>query len=303
VRKILFLFGLIIALRVSAAEPLTVTMTDGVSFTGDLLKFDDNGILLRATGDVYTNLVWGRFSQESLKQLAANVKIKPLVEPFIEPDATTRPPKAEIKVNSVQRMEQPANPSVLGGLFHSGVGLMVLLLVYLANLYAAYEVSIIRARPALQVIGLAAALPIIGPIIFLAMPVRMEAPPEEKAELIPGPTLAGKKAHDDIQIVEASWKQEDKKKVEPQIFARGKFTFNRRFLETKFAAYVGEPKPEAKKNVMHLKSGQGLFTVERIAQVGATDLIIETVERGQVTVVFADIQEIKLEPRPEPKTE
>jgi hypothetical protein len=277
-------------------------MTDGVSFTGDILKFDDNGILLRATGDVYTNLAWGRFSQESLKQLTANVKIKPLVEPFIEPDATTRPPKAEIQVNPVQRMERPANPSVFGGLLHSGVGLVVLLLVYLANLYAAYEVSIIRARPALQVIGLAAALPIIGPIIFLAMPVKMEAPPEEKDELIPGPNLAGGKPKDNIEIVEASWKQDDKK-AEPQIFARGKFTFNRRFLETKFAAYVGEPKPEAKKNILHMKSGQGQFTVERIAQVGVADMIIETVERGQVTVPFADIQEIKLEPKPEPKAE
>lgn len=276
-----------------------MSMTDGASFTGDIVKFDDNGILLRATGDVYTNLAWGRFSQESLKQLTANPKIRGLVEPFIEPDATKRPTKAEITVNPVKRLERPANPSVFGGLFHSSVGLVALLLVYLANLYAAYEISIIRARPAIQVIGLAAVLPIIGPVIFLAMPVKMDKPVDEKDELVPASNPIGAKPKDDIEIVEASWKQEEKKKPEPQIFARGKFTFNRRFLETKFAAYVGEPKPEAKKNIMHLKSGQGQFTVERIAQVGVADMIVETLERGQVTVLFADIQEIKLEPKPE----
>ena len=44
-------------------------------------------------------------------------------------------------------------PSLFGGLVKSSVGLALLLAIYLANLYAAYEVSVIRARPALQVVG------------------------------------------------------------------------------------------------------------------------------------------------------
>jgi hypothetical protein len=296
VRLIIFLFGLVLALKLSAAE--TLTMMDGASFTGDIVKFDDNGVLLRATGDVYTNLPWGRFSQDSLKQLSSNAKIKPLVEPFIEPDAATRPARAEIQVNPVERMKLPENPSLFGGLVGSSVGWFVLLLVYLANLYAAYEVSVIRARPAFQVIGLAAVLPIIGPVIFLAMPVRIEKPSENLEELVPAPTFTAGAPKEEIQIVEASWRDENKKKAEPQIFARGKFTFNKRFVETKFAGYIGEPKGDALKNTMHLKTGKGVFTVERIAQMGVTDMIVETVERGQVTVLFTDIQEVKLEPKP-----
>lgn len=303
-RKILFLFvlTLVVSLRVTAAEPVTLTMTDGLQLSGDIVKFDDNGVLLRAVGDVYTNLPWGRFSQDSLKQLSANAKIKPFVEVFIEPDVSKRPTKAEIQINPVNRLERPANPSIFGGLFGSSLGWFIIFIVYLANLYAAYEVSIIRARSPLQVIGLAVVAPIIAPAVFLAMPIKMQAPVEGEAQ--PGaPAPPGTPAaKEEIKFVDSSWKQAEeeqkKKAAQPQIFARGKFTFNKRFVETKFAGYVGELKGDALKFTMHLKTGQGEFTVERIAQVGATDAIFETTERGQLTVPFADIQEIKLVPKP-----
>ena len=47
---------------------------------------------------------------------------------------------------------------------------------------------------------------------------------------------------------------------------------------------------------MTLKTTTEGFTVERIAQTGTSDAILETKERGQVTVPYADIQEIKLTP-------
>jgi hypothetical protein len=294
VRKLLFILSLWLGVALwSPAE--TLTLTDGGSVNGDILKFDDNGMMLKS-GDTYTNVSWARFSQDSLKRLTANPKIRPLVEVFIEPDVSQRPPKPEVQINAVNHTELPANPSLFGGLVKSPVGLALLLAIYLANLFAGYEVSIIRARPAAQVIGLSAIAPIIGPIVFLAMPTVMEKPDEEKSDLIPGPTEPGK-PQEEIKIVEASWKQEEKK-AEPQIFARGKFTFNKRFVETKFAGYIGAPKGDALKFSMSLKSGQGEFNVERIAQVGMTDVIFETAERGQVTVPLTDIQEIKLTPKP-----
>ena len=61
---------------------------------------------------------------------------------------------------------------------------------------------------------------------------------------------------------------------------------------------TGEPKGEALKYTMVLKSGQqGDFTVERITQVGASDVIFEAVDRGQATVSLHDIQEITLNPK------
>jgi len=67
-----------------------------------------------------------------------------------------------------------------------------------------------------------------------------------------------------------------------------------RIVETKFAGYIGVPKGDALKNTMELKTSKGVFTVERIAQVEATEVIFETVQSGQITVPLADIQEIKL---------
>ncbi len=272
-------------------------MADGASFAGDIVKFDDNGLLLRA-GETYTNLAWGKFSQESLKSLAANPKLKPLVEVFIEPDASQRPARAEIQVNPVTRLERPAHPSIFGGLLTSPLGLFILLVLYAANLYAAFEVSVIRGRPALQVIGLSALLPIIGPAIFLALPIPPEKPAAEEALDPAGTPPTTIKGPQEIQIGEASWKQEENKKPEAQVFARGKFTFNKRFVETKFAGFLGVPKGDALKNTMELKTSKGVFTVERIAQVEATEVIFETVQSGQITVPLADIQEIKLVPKP-----
>jgi hypothetical protein len=299
VRKFLFPFviALVVAFQATAAEPVPVTLTDGATLSGEIIKVDDNGLMLRLAGETYatTNVVWSRLSQDTLKRLVENPKIRPLAEVFIEPDESQRPAKAEVKVNTdITRLARPENPSLSGGLFGSLLGKVILLLVYLASLYAAYEVSIIRARPALQVVGLSAVLPILGPIIFLIMPVRIEKTPEPEA----GTAAAGEvgQAAAEIQIVEASWKQPEEKKIEPQVFSRGKFTFNKRFVETKFANYVGAPKGDALKFAMEVKTSTANFAVEHIAQVAMTDVIFET-PNGQVSMPLTDIQEIKLTPK------
>lgn len=278
----------------SATAAATLTMTDGSTLSGDIVRFDDNGLLLRSSGDTYTNLPWAQFSQETLKQLSANLKIKPLVEVFIEPSAAERPPRPATNVNPVQRLELPANPSLFGGFVKSPVGLFILLVLYVANLYAAFEVSIIRARPALQVIGLAAVLPVIGPIIFLALPMKSEVAAEENSESADADAAA--KPEPAIEIGEASWKPAGEKQPEAQTFTRGKFTFNKRFVETKFAHFVGVPQGDALKFAMAVRTTTAFFAVEHIAQVGAVDVIFET-PNGQVTVALTDIQEIKLNPK------
>lgn len=300
-RKIIFIFTLWLGAVVLGYGADTYTLDGGGSVTGDVVKFDDNGMMLHMDGDTYTNVPWAHFSQDSLKQLYANAKMKGFVEPFIAPDESARPPKPEIQVNPVTRMDRPANPSIFGGLFKSGLGLFILLLIYAANLYAAFEISIVKARSAAQVMGLSAVLPIIGPVIFLIMPMYVYVPPPETPAPDAAPAhVPGKKTQEQIQIAEASWKQQEEreKKPEPQIFARGKFTFNKRFLETRFAPWLGAADGEqAKKFSMELRTVKDVFNVERIAQVGATEIILE-VPTGQVTVALADIQEIKLNPRP-----
>ncbi len=294
-RKLFLCFGLWLGFVALAATAETLTLTDGSSFTGDVVKFDDNGLMLRATGDVYTNLPWGRFSQESLLQLAQTPKIKLLVEPFILPTESQRPAKPEIKVNPVVRLQRPDHPALIGGLVASPVGLCILLVLYLANLYAGFEVAVVRARSIPLVMCVCAVLPVIGQIIFLSLPVQLEAEPDLEPlaeDGTPGTTPV-------ISIGDASWKQpEEVKKPQALIYARGKFTFNKRFLETKFAGFASaEPAGDAKNYSMEVKTPKESIAIERITQITATGVVFETAQRGPVTVPFTDIQEIKLNPK------
>jgi len=296
VRKILFSLTLSLFFTALAATADSFTLSDGSSLTGDVVKFDDYCLMLHTGADTYTNVPWGQFSQAALVQLSDNPRIKPLVAPFILPTASATP-QPEIPIHPVTKVDFPANPSILAGIVTSPLGIFILLVVYAANLYAAFEIALMKLRAPAQVMGLSAVLPVIGPIIYLFKPVQEQKPAEESVveEAFP----EGEKTPEEIQIVEAWWKADDKpkeKKLEPQVYARGKFTFNKRFLETKFASYMGDGKSgDAAKYSMELKTLKDHFTVERIMQIAVAEVILET-QRGQVTVALGDIQEIKLNP-------
>jgi len=298
----LWLCGLFVA-----AGADTFPLTDGTSLSGDVVSYSDNGVVFRLEGDKYSPRVpWTKFSQDALKELAKNPKIRPLAEPFIETaPVEERTKKAEVKVHDVSRLELPPKQSLFGALFSSSVGLVMLMLIYAANIYAGYEIAVVRSQPILLVMGLAVVLPIFGPIIFLVMPVRAEpsrtaAPRPEAAAhtfAVPGaaqPVAAG------IQIVEASWAKESPAAGAgaPQIFQRGQFTFNRRFFETKFSGFFAMIRREAEKNlVLTLKTGRSLFVVERITRIATNEMHVEVVQgagKQEIMVSFAEIVEVQL---------
>jgi hypothetical protein len=295
----LWLCGLLVAARAD-----TFQLTDGSSLTGDIVTFNDSGITFRVAGDTYTNLVWTKFSQDALKQLSANPKIKLLVEPFIEIPPSERAPKPEIQIRDVSRLDLPRQQSLLGALASSSVGLFVLLLIYAANLYAAFEIAIVRMRPIALAMGVSAVLPIIGPIIFLSLPVKAEAAPvaapvegEPTAFTVPGqqPT-----AEEEIKIAGGSWQNPADGQPAPQIFQRGQYTFNRRFLETKFSGFFGAIRrgPD-KDSVLLVKTTREQFVANRITRIAANDVHFEVVTDSsvrEVMVPFADIQEMQLKP-------
>ena len=103
---------------------------------------------------------------------AKEPKIRDYAEPFIE-----MPPKAQshapIVIHSVTRMELPAKQSVIGALFSSSLGFLMILLIYAANIYAGFEIAIFRVRPIPVVMGVAGRAADFGPIISLSMPTYM----------------------------------------------------------------------------------------------------------------------------------
>ncbi len=296
-----------------AAGVDTFALTDGTSLTGDVISYNDNGVVFRMDVDKYSNRVpWTKFSQEALQQLSKNPKIRPLAEPFIETPPVQRTKKVVVKTaNEVSRLQLPPRASLLGALFSSPVGLISLMLIYAANIFAGYEIAVVRARPIAMVMGLAVVLPILGPLIFLVLPVR-EAPAEPAAmqpmaasQTFAVPTSA-RPAAPGIHIVDASWQGKAAAAPgagagEPQVFQRGQFTFNRRFFETKFSGFFAVVRRESEKNlVLAIRTGRANLTVERITRITTNEMHVEIGTVGnkqEVLVSFAEIVEVQLKSR------
>jgi hypothetical protein len=314
----------------AAAAAESFTLADGTTVGGDIVSATENGVIFRMEGDKYTERVpWIRFSQASLRQLAQTPKIEPLVQPFIEPPASERPAKPEVKIQEVRRLDRSGRASLFGGLFATPLGLVILMLLYAGNLYAGYEVAVFRARPMGLVMGVSAALPVIGPIIFLAMPgLRVSAAPEEAVEapaeeapaesqphkfVVPSAAPSEPQPHkyvvpgvnppeEEIRIAAGSWQDgapaPPPSQNPPEVFQRGQYMFNRRFFETKLAGFFGIVRREGDINkVMLMKTPRTLYVVERISRIAANDLHIEILRgdaRVEVMVPFSEIQEIQL---------
>ena len=279
----------------------TFGLTDGSAVSGDIVMFNDGGVTLRTLTDSYTNVVWPKFSQDALKQLAQNPKARAFVEPFIE--TPPKPKKDEIQVHEVSRLELPPQESLFAALLSSSVGFVVLLLIYAANIYAGYEIAIVRARPIGLVMGVAAVLPILGPIIFVSMPMRKEAPPEETQPQAEAPSFAvpGAAAPVAESVAAAGVHAAPASKAahpEAQVFQRGQYMFNRRFFETKFSGFFSVIRRPAEKDlVLVIKTARAQLIAQRITRIAANEAHFEVVQGGrqqEVMVPFADIQEIQL---------
>ena len=292
------------------------TLADGTVLTGEMIRFDDNAIMLREPGEVYTNVPWVLLSQDTLKQLAQNPKINAYIQPLLPPEPV-RAVKPVLKLHEVVRFKLPGPTSVLGGLFSSSVGVMIGLMIYAANLYAGFEIAICRNRPPIMVVLFSGLLPIIAPIIFLLMPVYIEEEedglplPENEPVAMPSveraaggaaPVAAGKKQEtrqekkretDDSPPTTPTWSMEQPKKPEAQIFQRGKFMFNKRFIETKFATFVKGPSRES---VLVIITPKGQFVANRIGEVMPAEMQIFC-DNGEALILYADIHEMQIKPR------
>ena len=114
-----------------------------------------------------------------------------LIEIQLEEKTNTRP---AITLKPIQRIDKPSSEG-LRGLMGSPVGMLLLLLIYAANIYIAFEISVYRNYHPALVAGLAAVLPVLAPLVFICIPTRIppteeeydpNAPPEQT------PTLAVK---------------------------------------------------------------------------------------------------------------
>jgi hypothetical protein len=289
----------------------TIQFNDGRSITGEILpsSANDIGAQVKVGDGQYEKIAWGDLSQPTLKELAQNPKLLQFVEPFVEVQQEERIKRTEVTVKTdYPKLALPPKGSIFGALFSSSVGIFCLLLIYGANIYAAYETATVRAFPPALVCGVAAVAPIIGPIIFVCMKTKMstEAEPFVPAAAAVDVPVVNPMAGDPapgqptsgLHFATAQPEAAAPTLPEAQVFQRGQFTFNRRFIETKFSGFFGVVRRDAEKDmVLHFKTARGEYVANRISRISASDLHVEA-RHGHATqeiaIPFVEITEIQL---------
>jgi hypothetical protein len=287
----------------------TFHLIDGSTITGEIISMNETGVVLKAPDGQYLDRTpWGKLAQADLIELKQNPKAAIYVEPFIEITQEEKMKKTEIDVKEVaERLPRPPRTSIFAAMFSSTIGLFALFMMYAANIYAAYEISIFRAQSPALVCGLAAVVPVIVPIVFLSMPPNIkkkEAPVEQLPQqsfIDPG-TEAAMQAEAEAQVV-AEAAAAAGKPLAPALpptktFARGQFTFNRRFFETQMPGFFAMARPEADREmVLSVKSARGTYVAQRISRISPNEMYI-TVLKGHasedISIPFLEIQEVQI---------
>jgi hypothetical protein len=314
------LAAILLCVFTNVARTETLQLTDGTSVTGELvLPATVEGLNIRIASGNYQRVSWEKFTQEALEELAKNPKLSEFVEPFIDKPDETRTKKTEITVKPVKRIERQPDRSLLGAMFSTGLGFFALAVFYVAGLYVAYEIAIVRVKPPILVCGVSAILPVIGQIIFLCLPVKT-APTEQNEEgshsahsphgqsgTPATPATQPVRQAGGLQIASHAVDDGGETEIpETQVFQRGKFMFNRRFFETKFAGFFGVVRRASEKDmILIIKSSRGLHVTDRITRISANEMHLD-VRKGnasqEISVPFSEVQEVQLKHKDAPET-
>ncbi|HZR16806.1 MAG TPA: hypothetical protein VFE51_05715 [Verrucomicrobiae bacterium] len=313
---------LLLGLLTTQLRADTFKLTNGQTVTGEILPTtaNDQGVQVKIGEGDYQRVPWTSFAQEDLRNFAKNQRMEPFVEPFIEISQEEKIKKTEVNIKEPPRLERPPRQSLLGAMASSTLGIIVLLVLYAANVYAAYEVALFRAQPPGMVCGLAA-IPFLGllsPIVFLSLPTRMQktaaeireevAAAQSAAEPIAAPAagtadelnpMRGQAEHPaGLKLAQTEAGHGKPSVPETVTYQRGQFTFNRRFIETKFPGFFSVVRRDADKDmVLLIKTSRGEYSGQRISRIAANDMHLEIQRSGateEILIPFQEIQQIQL---------
>jgi len=283
----------------------TYELSNGQIISGEPIAPDPDGVVIKTGASTFTpRIAWTNFTENALRTLAQdNPKARSLVanliydEPEIEEAVVVRP---EVRIQSVARIAPPGEMSGLLSLFASPIGLVLFALMYGTNIYAGYVIGVFRTFNPVVVAGVSAILPLVGPLIFLVLPsgagsdeeYEDEDELEEAEQALAEQAVAPAPAEDsDIPVAV----QERPKAI---VYERGKFTFNRRFFETKLASFLRVvPSEEDKDLVLEIDSLRGHHVGTRVTKILPTELHLQ-VKKGDastdVLLPFSDIKSVTI---------
>ena len=297
---------------ISFAPAASFPLSDGTTLSGEPISFTKDGVVVKLPDGAFApRMGWTNFTQEALKELAKEPKAKPFVEPYLELDETetVKKPSLVIKPKAHDRLARPDPKAGMGAMFSSAVSVILFLLVYAGNIYAAFEIAIFRNYHPGLVCGIAAAAPVLGPVLFLCLPTRLqkshdELAAEQMAEHAPEEvqlayTHPGGHGTPEGEAVAAAEAAAAQPKV--TVYQRGQTTFNRRFFETKFSGFLRVVPGDAEKDKeICIKSSRGEHVGSRLTRIQPNELFLQ-VQKGDATadviIPFSEIFEIQVRPK------
>ena len=301
-----------LALVLLVARGAEFHLITGDVYKGELSAADKDGLVVRLeSGDFSPRIDWAKLSDDTLKELADNPRAKKFVEPFIEPPSETIAIQQakEIPVKQPARLDLPDTKKGVVSALMTPNGMILLLFLFFANLYAAFEVARFKWRPVALVCGLSAVLPIVGPLIFLVLP-RNQPVAEENATLaaaqhtqlgVPPPPPAsassapGSGAAAALGLSKGGAAAGQAGDGVPRVFKRGETTFNRRFFETQFPTFFRVVTTEADRDlVIEISAGKKSVVAARISRITTNEINFKTANNQEVAVIFGEITEVKL---------
>lgn len=285
-------------------------LTDGTTLEGEPISINAQGVVVKkADGTFAPRVAWTNFTQVALKEFAEQPKAKPFIEPYLEIDETevTRKPVLEIKPKVFKRLERPNPEAGLGAVFSSPLTVVMFVILWVANIYAGFEIALFRNYQPGLVCALAAALPVVGPVLFLCLPTRVQRSHAELAaetmaqHMAETPHVFHAGQEGPAAAEAAAPEKAALAKPKVTVYQRGQTTFNRRFFETKFAGFLRMVPGEAEKDMLIcIKSARGEHVGNRLTRIMPNELYLQ-VHKGEATadviIPFTEIYEVQVRPK------
>lgn len=321
-KRVLVVWVVILLCAASALHAATYSLSTGEAINAEPFDINKDGVVFRyPDGRVSPRVAWTNFTEAALKDFAQNPKARNFVSIYLESPEDDVRVKKEINVKAPPRLGRPIARSAVGSLFASPLSIALVILVYLANLYGAYEIAIYRRYPLAMAIGAAAVAPFVAPIVFLCLPTRTEEAPYEEAPapaspLEPQPqrpapsapppprpaaayspparfsvpshqqpaqSAANEAPAEDEPAEDTAPAPAAQKVPDPVVYRRGQTMFNRRFFETKLSGFLRMVPTDAEKDmVINIKSARGEYVGNRISKLQPEDLTLQY-HRGTAT--------------------
>jgi hypothetical protein len=309
-RLVAFLACIAVCAGLSArAAAASFPLSNGRTLEGEPISFTAQGMVVKLADGTFAERVgWTNFTQEALKVLAKNPKAKQFVEPYLEVEETedaSKKPAVEVKAAIPDRLERPDPKAGFSALFTSSVTITLFLLLYAANIYAAFEIAIFRNYPAALVCGVAAVVPVLGPILFICLPTRLQKTQDELAAESMAQHMVEAEGHAPLHVGAHAADAGEQGAAPPvptgpavTVYSRGQTTFNRRFFETKFAGFLRVVPGEAERDmIIHIRSARGEYSGSRLTRIMPNELCLQVSKGGatsDVMIPFTEIMEIQV---------